>query len=38
LLVAGQFACAIVLLAGAGLLMQSFVRMLNVDYGYDPPV
>jgi len=37
LLVAGQFACAIVLLAGAGLLMQSFVRMLNVDYGYDPP-
>ncbi|HTG73264.1 MAG TPA: FtsX-like permease family protein, partial [Terriglobia bacterium] len=36
LLVMGQFACAIVLLAGAGLLVQSFVRMLNVDYGYDP--
>lgn len=35
-LVMGQFACAIVLLAGAGLLVQSFVRMLNVDYGYDP--
>jgi len=36
LLVAGQFACAIVLLAGAGLLMQSFVRMLTVERGYDP--
>jgi predicted permease len=36
LLVMGQFACAIVLLAGAGLLVQSFVRRLNVDYGYDP--
>jgi predicted permease len=36
LLVMGQFACAIVLLAGAGLLVQSFVRMLKVDYGYDP--
>jgi putative ABC transport system permease protein len=35
-LVVGQFACAIVLLAGAGLLIQSFVRMLDVDYGYDP--
>jgi len=31
-----QFACAIVLLAGAGLLVKSFVRMVNVEYGYDP--
>jgi putative ABC transport system permease protein len=36
LLVVGQVSCAIVLLAGAGLLMQSFIRMLNIDYGYDP--
>ena len=36
LLVMGQFACAIVLLAGAGLLVQSFIRMSTVDYGYDP--
>ena len=36
LLVVGQFACAIVLLAGTGLLVQSFVRMLNVEHGYDP--
>jgi putative ABC transport system permease protein len=36
LLVVAQFACAIVLLAGAGLLIQSFVRMLNVENGYDP--
>jgi putative ABC transport system permease protein len=35
LLVAGQFACTIVLLAGAALLMQSFVRMLSVERGYD---
>jgi putative ABC transport system permease protein len=35
-LVAAQVACAIVLLAGAGLLVQSFVRMTRVDYGYDP--
>src|SRR5215471_8073010 len=35
-LVMAQFACAIVLLAGAGLLVKSFVRMVNVDYGYDP--
>jgi predicted permease len=34
-LVVGQFACAIVLLAGAGLLIQSFIRMLDVDLGYD---
>ena len=36
ILVMAQFACAIVLLAGAGLLVKSFVRMLNVEYGYDP--
>jgi len=36
LLVVGQLACAIVLLAGAGLLIQSFIRMLNVEHGYDP--
>jgi len=36
LLVGGQFACAIVLLAGAGLLMQSFVRMQHVARGFDP--
>jgi putative ABC transport system permease protein len=35
-LVAGQFACAIILLAGAGLMAQSFVRMLDVERGYDP--
>jgi putative ABC transport system permease protein len=36
LLVIGQFACAIVLLAGAGLMTQSFVHMLNVEHGYEP--
>jgi predicted permease len=36
LLVVSQFACAIVLLSGTGLLIQSFVRMLNVEHGYDP--
>jgi putative ABC transport system permease protein len=35
-LVVLQFACAVVLLAGAGLLVQSFVRMQHVEYGYDP--
>jgi putative ABC transport system permease protein len=35
-LVMAQFACAIVLLAGAGLLVKSFVRMVSVEYGYDP--
>lgn len=29
-------ALAIVLLAGAGLLMNSFVRLVRLDYGYDP--
>jgi predicted permease len=36
MLVSSQFACAIVLLAGAGLLMQSFVRMQRVARGFDP--
>src|SRR5262245_51913437 len=36
LLVIGQFACAIVLLAGAGLMIQSFIHLLNVEYGYQP--
>jgi putative ABC transport system permease protein len=36
LLVVGQFACAIVLLAGAGLMIQSFIHMLNVEHGYQP--
>lgn len=35
-LVVCQFACALVLLAGAGLLIQSFIRMMNIDLGYDP--
>jgi len=35
-LVMAQFACAIILLAGAGLLVKSFVRMVHVEYGYDP--
>ena len=35
ILVASQFACTIVLLAGAALLMQSFIRMLEVKPGYD---
>jgi putative ABC transport system permease protein len=36
LLVIGQFACAIVLLAGTGLMIQSFIHMLNVEHGYEP--
>ncbi|HWP43421.1 MAG TPA: ABC transporter permease [Blastocatellia bacterium] len=35
-LVVAQVALALVLLAGAGLLMQSFARMRRVDFGYDP--
>ena len=35
-LVVVEFACAVVLLAGAGLLLQSFIRMQQVGYGYDP--
>ena len=35
-IMAGQVAVACVLLVGASLLGRSFVRMLNVDRGYDP--
>ncbi|MCI0490673.1 MAG: ABC transporter permease [Blastocatellia bacterium] len=35
-LVVVEIALAIVLLAGAGLLIQSFARLRQVDYGYDP--
>ena len=35
-LVAAQVALAIVLLAGAGLLMRSFVRLMNVELGFRP--
>jgi predicted permease len=35
LLVIVEFACAVVLLAGAGLLIHSFIKMQNVDYGYE---
>jgi predicted permease len=36
LLVAGQVACALVLLIGAGLLVASFERVLAVDPGFRP--
>ena len=36
LLVAAEVALALVLLAGAGLLLQSFVRLVNVDSGVRP--
>jgi predicted permease len=35
-LVAGQVAAALVLLAGAGLLMRSFYEIAHVDAGFDP--
>jgi putative ABC transport system permease protein len=35
-LVVAQFALALVLLVGAGLLLQSFRRALEVDIGFDP--
>ena len=36
LLVAAEVALALVLLAGAGLLLQSFARLVNVDLGFAP--
>lgn len=36
LLIAAEVACALVLLLGAGLLLQSFARLQVKDYGFDP--
>jgi predicted permease len=35
-LIAGQIALTLLLLAGAGVAMQGFVRMMRVELGYDP--
>jgi len=35
-LVAGEVAAALMLLVGAGLLIQSFLRLVGVDPGFDP--
>jgi len=35
-LVIAQVALSIVLLLGAGLLMRTFVKLVNVDWGFDP--